>query len=335
MGTVRGTLLALLTATLVLAGCASNDTRAEEDGDGRSRLATTVAPITSIVANVAGDRARVTGIVPEGANSHTFEPKPSVAELLSTVDVAFLNGLHLEEPTKALIEANLKPGATLVELGDRVLPAEDRIYDDVFPQEEGRPNPHLWTSPRYGVAYADVVADVLAEHDPDNAAAYSRNLDAFRRLVDEFEAAMRTALGTVPPSRRKLLTYHDSFAYFAEHYGWQVIGAIQMQDLQDPTPREVVRLIEQVRAERVPAIFGSEVFPSPVLERIGEETGARYVDVLRDDDLPGEPGDAEHSWLGLLRFDYATITEALGGDPTALRDFDVRNVAPDTAHYPQ
>ena len=66
----------------------------------------------------------------------------------------------------------------------------------------------------------------------------------------------------------------------------------------------------------MPAIFGSEVFPSPVLEQIGEEAGVRYVDVLRDDDLPGEPGEAEHSWLGLMRFDYVTITEALGGDAT-------------------
>ena len=86
----------------------------------------------------------------------------------------------------------------------------------------------------------------------------------------------------------------------------------------------------------MPAIFGSEVFPSPVLEQIGKEAGVKYVDVLRDDDLPGKPGDPEHSWLGLMRFDYVTMTEALGGD--AARAAGVRGRAtspPTTADYPQ
>ncbi len=93
-------------------------------------------------------------------------------------------------------------------------------------------------------------------------------------------------------------------------------------------------MINQVKTENVKAIFGSEVFPSPILEQIGTETDVRYIDVLRDDDLIGEPGDAEHSWLGLMRFDFVTIVEALGGDASALKSFDVSDVARDTAVYP-
>ena len=86
----------------------------------------------------------------------------------------------------------------------------------------------------------------------------------------------------------------------------------------------------------MPAIFGSEVFPSPVLEQIGKEAGVKYVDVLRDDDLPGKPGDADHSWMALMRFDYLTMTEAMGGDASALRALQGRATsAPDTAEYPQ
>jgi ABC-type Zn uptake system ZnuABC Zn-binding protein ZnuA len=131
------------------------------------------------------------------------------------------------------------------------------------------------------------------------------------------------------------VTYHDAYAYFADTYGWTVIAAIQPADFGEPSPSEVVELIRQIEAERVPAIFGSEVFPSPVLEQVGNETGAAYIDVLRDDDLPGEPGDPEHSWLGLMRFNFVTMTEALGGDASALRAFEVRNVATDAAEYPQ
>jgi ABC-type Zn uptake system ZnuABC Zn-binding protein ZnuA len=97
----------------------------------------------------------------------------------------------------------------------------------------------------------------------------------------------------------------------------------------------VAALIDQVRAAQVPAIFGSEVFPSPVLAQIGKEAGVKYVDVLRDDDLPGKPGDPQHSWVGLMRFDYLTMVEALGGDASALKAFVGRNVAPDEAEYPQ
>src|SRR5439155_5810449 len=102
-----------------------------------------------------------------------------------------------------------------------------------------------------------------------------------------------------------------------------------------PTPKDVAALITQVRQERVPTIFGSEVFPSPVLAQIGRETGVRYVDALRDDDLIGKPGDPEHSWLGLMRFDFVTMVENLGGDASALREVEVEDTAPDRATYPQ
>jgi ABC-type Zn uptake system ZnuABC Zn-binding protein ZnuA len=173
----------------------------------------------------------------------------------------------------------------------------------------------------------------MSDRDPANADYYAANCDAFAAIVDELDAAMRTAFATIPA--RKLLTYHDAYAYFAADYDWEIIGAIQVADFQDPTPREVAALIEQVEAEGVPAIFGSEVFPSPVLEQIGREAGVDYVDVLRDDDLPGEPGEPQHSWLGLMLFDYITMTEALGGDASALRAVEIRNAAPDEASYPQ
>ena len=146
---------------------------------------------------------------------------------------------------------------------------------------------------------------------------------------------MATATATIPEDQRKLLTYHDAYAYFAVHYGYTVIGAIQPSSFDEPTPKEIADLITQVRESGVIAVFGSEVFPSPVLEQIGAEAGVRYIDVLRDDDLVGKPGDAEHSWLGLMRFNFATMVEALGGDTSSLISVDVSDVVKDTAVYPQ
>lgn len=303
--------------------------------DGRLKIVTTVAPITSIVANVAGEHALIAGIVPEGTNSHTFEPPPSVAELLATADVVFLNGLSLEQPASKLARENVPDGARVVELGTTVLPKSDYVFDFSFPKSEGKPNPHLWTDPTWVSRYAEVVRDTLVAVDREHADEYKANASRFLARVARLDEAIRTASATVPRDRRKLLTYHDAYAYFARTYGWEVIGAIQVKSFEDPTPKEVASLIDQVRAERVPAIFGSEVFPSPVLAQIGKEASVAYVDVLRDDDLPGAPGDRDHSLLGLLRFDFVTLVEALGGDAAALRAVDVSDVIVDRARYPR
>jgi ABC-type Zn uptake system ZnuABC Zn-binding protein ZnuA len=183
--------------------------------------------------------------------------------------------------------------------------------------------------------YAQVVRDVLSLRDPANAATFAANYEAFAAKVDALDAAMAEATATIPEGQRKLVTYHDAYAYFAVHYGFTVIGALQPSSFDEPTPKEIGDLIEQIKAEGVKAIFGSEVFPSPVLEQIGAETSVRYIDVLRDDDLIGEPGDVGHSWLGLMRFNFATMVEALGGDASSLKSVDVSDVVKDTAVYPQ
>ncbi|MFM8811868.1 MAG: metal ABC transporter substrate-binding protein [Actinomycetota bacterium] len=336
--------LALLSLVVASASCSSTDTSDTnaigcglgDAVDGSLQIATTVAPITSIVANIAGDTdVSIVGIVPEGTNSHTFEPKPSDAATLESADVIFINGLVLEEPTKDLALANLKDGAAICELGTEILPESDYIYDFSFPREGGKPNPHLWTNPPMAKAYAQVVRDVLSRRSPSNAATFAANYDAFALKVDALDETMKTATATIPATQRKLVTYHDAYAYFAKHYGYSVIGALQPSSFDEPTPKEIADLIDQIKTEGVTAIFGSEVFPSPVLEQIGAETGVRYVDVLRDDDLIGAPGDPEHSWLGLMRFNFATMVDALGGESSALKTLDVSDVAVDKAVYPQ
>ena len=187
--------------------------------------------------------------MPEGTNSHTFEPQPSVAELLSTADVLYLNGLQLEEPTRELAEANLADDAEIVELGEQTISEDEYLYDFSFPEDGGKPNPHLWTNPPMALRYAEIVRDDLSARDPDNADYYAANYDAFAELIDELDAAMRESFATVPV--RKLLTYHDAYAYFAEDYDWDVIGAIQVSDFEDPTPTRGRRADRAGRGRRV------------------------------------------------------------------------------------
>jgi len=304
-------------------------------GGGKLQVITTVAPITSIVANIAGDRAEVRGIIPEGEDSHTYEPKPSVAELMSKADVVVVNGLKLEDPTKDIATQNLGTGAEIVEVGTLTISPDEYIYDFSFPRDGGKPNPHLWTNPPMARCYAAIVASAMAKADPANAAYYEGNLTKYGAKLDQLDQLMKDATASMPAQNRALLTYHDAYAYFAVHYGWKVIGAIQVSSFEDPTPREVADLITQIRTAKVPAIFGSEVFPSPVLEQLAQETGVKYVDKLRDDDLPGAPGDPDHSFLGLMKFDFVTMVSNLGGDASKLSGFDASDIVTDSADYPQ
>lgn len=331
---------------ILITGCAGSEQTSNSQNVGCDlgevvqgrplNIATTVAPITSIIANIAGGTSTsITGIVPEGTNSHTFEPKPSDAASLESADVIFINGLVLEEPTKDLAIANLKESANICELGTETLPESEYIYDFSFPKEGGKPNPHLWTNPPMAKQYAQVARDLLVRRDPVNAAIYEKNFVAFAVKIDALDNAIKIATVTIPVDQRKLLTYHDAYAYFAKNYGYTVVGAIQPSSFDEPTPKEIAALILQVKELGVKAIFGSEVFPSPVLEQIGLESDVRYVDVLRDDDLIGKPGDKEHSWLGLMRFNFVTIVEALGGDASALKLIDVQDVVKDGAKYSQ
>ena len=321
-------------ATLALTGCGPTSSQASSDG-GLPIVATTVSPITSIASSIGGDRVHIEGIVPEGTNSHTFEPAPQVAELLSKADLILVNGLRLEDPAVELARDNMKDGASIVEVGTTVIPASDYIYDFSFPKDEGKPNPHLWTDPLYAIKYAALIRDQFSKLDPTNADYYAGNYAAFEKQATALADALRADQQTVPGGNLKLLTYHDAYAYFAKDFGWDVIGAVQPKNFEDPTPAEVAELIDQVKAQHVPTIFGSEVFPSNVLQEIADATGARYEDSLRDDDLPGAPGDPDHSWLGLMKYDYTTMVRGLGGTTASLDAVSVATSVPDRAVYPQ
>ena len=326
---------ALCLPVLVLAAACGVASSKAAGASTKLVVASTVAPITSIVSNIGGDRIELHGIVPEGVNSHTFEPTPKVAQLLSTADLIFINGLKLEDPTAELANTNKKKGSEVVALGTMSLPESDYIYDFSFPKKEGKPNPHLWTDPLFAIKYADETAAALSAKDPANKSYYEANRVAFDKKATALSDALKTAQATIPAGKKELLTYHDAYAYFGRDYGWKIIGAVQPSNFEDPTAKEVVSLITQIRSENVPVIFGSEVFPSKILAQIASESGARYEDTLRDDDLPGKPGDKEHSWLGLMRYDYRTMVKGLGGDPAALDALETGDVSPDKADYPQ
>ena len=328
---IVGFLVAL--AFVTVQACAGDD----DVSDGRLRVVSSVAPITSLVENVGGSRIDLEGVIPEGVNSHTYDPAPSVARSLADADLIILNGLFLEEPFLELAEASKQEEAEILTLADKAITRDQWVFDFSFPEEGGNPNPHLWTAPLLALRYAEIVKDWRSAPDSDNAAYYNENYDEIQARIQDLDGRIEAAVNTIPPRNRKLLTYHDSFPFFAPRYGMEIIGAIQPSDFSQPSAREMAGLINQVRDSGVPAIFGSEVFPSDVMEQIASESGANFVDQLRDDDLPGAPGDPLHSYLGMMLTNARIIVSALGGDPSALEGFDASPVfeGESGAVYPQ
>jgi ABC-type Zn uptake system ZnuABC Zn-binding protein ZnuA len=316
----------LVTVTLFVSACSpaagSAPTEVGAWGDvltgGPDKLdvATTVAPISSIARNVGGDRIRLHGLIPDATNSHTFEPAPSDARTLANADLIVVNGLHLEQPTLDMAEASKSASAEVKMLADNTIARDLWLFDFSFPESAGDPNPHLWMDVKYAERYAGLMRDWFSQADPANAQTYAANLAAYQARLEQLDGMIRRGVASVPQTSRKLLTYHDSWAYWAREYGFTVIGAVQASDFSDPSPREVASLITQIRREHVPAVFGSEVFPSPVLAQIAKESGATFIDKLRDDEPPGAQNAPEHTYLGMMKSDMQVLIGALGGDPT-------------------
>lgn len=310
----------LLASLLVASGCLQ--TEKTDIQTKKLKVVTTVAPITNIVKNIGGDKIELYGIIPEGVDSHTFEPIPSDIKFLSDADLIIVNGLNLELPTVRLAEANKKPSLSL---GDNTITRREWAFDRSFPEEEGDPNPHLWLNVKYAMRYAELVRDELIKFDPANKEYYEENANRYLTLLDKLDKAVMATVQTIPPRNRKLLTYHDSWPYFARKYGMTVIGAIQPSDFSEPSSKELAGIIYQIKKEGVPAVFGSDVYPSEVMDQIARETKIQFVTTLRDDSLPGQSDAPEHTYAGLMLKNLEAMATSLGGNTDALKDIDPKN----------
>jgi ABC-type Zn uptake system ZnuABC Zn-binding protein ZnuA len=291
-------------------------------------VVTSVAPITNIVQNIGGDKINLIGLVPEGVNSHTFELVPSDAIKINDADLVIIDGLNLETDIEKTTENAIAKNSNiqLLKLADNTITKDQWIFDFSFPKEKGNPNPHLWLNIEYAMKFANLTRDKLIEMDPSNTKYYIDNSIKYNDLLRELDEGIKKSIETIPIENRKLLTYHDSWAYFAPKYGMKVIGAIQASDFNDPSPRDVADLIDQIRIEKVPAIFASEVFPTNIVDQIAKDGNVTVVETLSDDDLPGNPGDNNHSYVGMMLENMKNMIIPLGGNIEALKDINPQNI---------
>ncbi|ALI34722.1 putative periplasmic iron-binding protein precursor [Candidatus Nitrosocosmicus oleophilus] len=320
--TILLSLLAVVSSTSV-----DNNLNSVYAANKTLNVITSVSPITNIVKNIAGDKINLTGLVPEGVNSHTFEPVPSDIVKLSNADLVIINGLFLEDNMEKVVNESLKnkPDIQLLKLADGTINSTGWIFDFSFPKEQGHPNPHLWLNPVNAMKFANLTKDKLIEMDPNNTAYYAENAEKYIALLKQLDEGIKTAVQSVPPENRKLVTYHDSWAYFAPRYNMTVIGAVQPSDFSEPSPLDIAKLIDQIKAEKVPAIFASEVFSNRITDQIAKEAGVNIVQTLRDDALPGNLTSPNHTYVGMMLDNMENMVVPLGGNTSSLSNINPEN----------
>ena len=281
-----------------------------------------IPPLADMISRVGGGRVEVVSVVPQGVDGHTYEPTPSDVADITRAGVTFFASVDLNPAVTRTVEANLAPGAVTVDLLESTMSDDQVIVDNVHSHgsgdSHGHANVHTWTDPTIALRWVDEIRDRLIQLDPAGTDVYTANAADLTAAITALDQATVAATATVPAEFRKLVVYHDSWSYFGRTYGYEVLGALQAADFAEPSASEVANMVEEVRAAGVPAFFGAAVFPVEVLERVSEEAGVPYVADLADDELPGQPGDPEYGYVGMMVENVRHIVTSLGGDASAL-----------------
>jgi ABC-type Zn uptake system ZnuABC Zn-binding protein ZnuA len=265
----------------------------------------TINILADLVSQVAGDRVEVVSLIPVGGDPHTYEPVPRDVQKVAESQLVFYNGLGLEKWLEELIE-NAGGRRVSVELSRGLRPAV---------QTEGRyrgdPDPHLWMDPVFAKQYVLNARDALISFDPAGRSAYEANAARAVRELDALHAWIQAQVARIPAHRRKLVTTHDAFRYFGQRYGFRVVGTIWGISTEDePSPQEIARLVDRIRAEGVPAVFVETTVNPKLMERVAREAGVRIGARLYGDSL-GPPGSDADTYGKMMRHNVRAIVEAL------------------------
>jgi len=290
--------LLLTLASLLLGGSAGAQT-----AEDRFKVVTTFTVIADMAQNVAGEAAVVESITKPGAEIHNYQPTPGDILRAQGADLVLWNGLNLELWFEKFFR-NLKevPSAVVTE-GIAPMGIKEGPYT-------GKPNPHAWMSPSDALIYVDNIRDALAEHDPKNAETYKANAEAYKTRIQAAVAPVRSALAAIPEERRWLVTSEGAFSYLARDFGLKELYLWPINADQQGTPRQVRKVIDAVRANKIPVIFSeSTISPDPA-RQVARETGIKYGGVLYVDSLSHSSGPVP-TYLDLLRVTSETIVKGL------------------------
>jgi manganese/iron transport system substrate-binding protein len=267
------------------------------------KVVTTFTIIADMARNVAGDAAEVVSITKPGAEIHGYEPTPGDIVRAQGADLILWNGLNLERWFEQFL-SNLD-GVPSVTVSDGIAPIGIAEGDYA-----GKPNPHAWMGLENALIYVDNIEAALSQHDPANAATYAANAAVYKARITEAIAPLRASILALPESRRWLVSCEGAFSYLTRDFGMQERYLWPINADAIGTPQQVRRVIDEIRANDIPAIFCESTVSQAPAEQVARETGARYGGMLYVDSLTEADGPVP-TYIDLLRVTSETIVLGL------------------------
>ncbi len=289
---------ALIGAVFIVGSCAPAGQAPSSPPGGLPKVLATTTFLADIAQNVAGNRLTVTSLLPVTANPHEFQPTPKDAFAIAQSQVLIVNGLGYEPWLKNLVDTSGLHVETIT------------VTDGLQPARGG--DPHMWMSPINVVRYVQNIRAGLTSADPSGAADYAANAAAYVARLDDLDAWIKQQVAEVPAPKRLLVTNHDELGYFADAYGFQVLGAVVPSVTSDaaPSAQQMAQLVQTVRNSGVPAIFLDVNENQNLARQIASETGSKVVTDLYVESLSARGGPAS-TYIDMMKYDVTTIVNAL------------------------
>jgi ABC-type Zn uptake system ZnuABC Zn-binding protein ZnuA len=300
----------LTLSALFLTGCGS----ASQNSDNAVSVLASTTFLADIAQNVAGDRQAVDSLLPIGADPHAYQAAPSDVAKISESDLLILNGVEYEHFIEPLLE-NAGGERIIIEAtaGLEPHPAEEHAdeAESGAGHEHEAGDPHMWLDPNLVITYVENIRDGLIEADPEGADTYKANADAYIAQLKDLDKWIVEQVSTIPAERRLLVTNHEAVGYFAERYGFEVVGAVipSLSTDAGTSAKEMSALIEEVKSSGAPAIFLGEVENADLAKQIADETGVKVVDNLYLESLTD--GAPAATYIDMMKHNVTSIVDGL------------------------
>jgi zinc/manganese transport system substrate-binding protein len=263
----------------------------------------TFSILADFVKNVGGDRVAVQALVGSNADAHVYQPSPGDAKMLAEAKIIFTNGLGFEGWIARLIKASGTKAPMIIATKG----VKPRKMDEAGHAET---DPHAWQSAPNAKIYVANIRDALVAADPAGKSAYEANATAYLAKLDALDAEVKAAVEKIPADRRRIITTHDAFGYFAVAYDVAFIAPQGVSTESEVSARDVAKIITQIRKQKVPAVFLENITDDRLLKRIGAESGAHIGGTLYSDALTDEKGAAP-TYLDMMRHNVKQLAHAL------------------------
>ena len=302
---LRVVLLGLAAVLLLSCGCGSSSPT--PPAGTKLRVVAAEAFLADIAQNVAGSRALVSTLMPSGVDPHTYEPTPADLALVADSDMLIVNGAGLEGFLDELLR-NVGDGWLLIEASAGLTSRE--VRDGGASEEQHDVDPHFWLDPKYVIYYVENIREGLSQADPEGAATYAANAQAYTTRLEQLDEWIAAEVNAIPEDRRLLVTNHESFGYFADRYGFRVVGSIipSVSTGASPSARQLADLADAVKAAGAPAVFLETGSNPQLAQQLAREAGIRVVTEL----YTHSPGpESAANYIGMMEYNTRAIVDAL------------------------